>query len=241
METYREFLARIGSFQPKRPQYGDKYFEGSPSIPLKVGPDNTFRPFYGDTVVFPLDDGVKARLDDYVGALYRSAPECFCQRLGPGTFHMTLHDLSSAPALGDVAEELFDNELKVVDALHRLQKCDKAPIKMKSTAIFNMVDTSLVLGLYPTDEDGYRRLMELYAIFDAVKGLGYPFTPHITLAYYNVNGFSQSSARNLGGVVSRLNGTGLELELSAARLFYQKFRSMNDYIDIIHLGHQIHP
>lgn len=141
---------------------------------------------------------MKEKLAEYVDLLYQSAPECFCERLVSNTFHITLHDLSNSPVLRNVAEELFENELRVIEKKREIQQQEKAILKMKSKYIFNMVDTSLVLGLYPADEAGYCRLMKLYSIFDDVKRLNYPFTPHITLAYYNINGFSSEAARRLG-------------------------------------------
>ncbi|MDE6251784.1 MAG: hypothetical protein K2M78_03985 [Lachnospiraceae bacterium] len=236
METYQEFLDRINLFEKKEINYGNKYFKGNPSLSQKINKDNTFRNFYGDTIVFALDDIIKEKLGEYVELLYRSAPECFCERLVPNTFHVTLHDLSNSPDLRDVAEELFDNELKVIEKMGEMQKHEKAKIKMKSKYIFNMVDISLVLGLYPADEDEYRRLMELYFIFDKVKKLNYPFTPHITLAYYNINGFDLQTARILEDAVNQLNDNEIEIELNVNNLYYQKFKSMNDYIDIINLG-----
>lgn len=110
-------------------------------------------------------------------------------------------------------------------------------IKMKSTAIFNMVDVSLVLGLHPADEAEYSKLMELYFMFDEVKRLEYPFTPHITLAYYNFNGFDLEAARRLENIVTQLNRNGMiEVELDIENLCYKKFKSMNEYIDIFSLG-----
>ena len=212
------------------------FLRGNPSISQKVGKDNVFRNFYGDTIVFALDDIVKEKLAEYVELLYQSAPECFCERLVPHTFHVTLHDLSNAPVLRDVAEELFENELKVIEKMGEIQKQEKDIIKMKSKYIFNMVDTSLVLRLYPVDEGEYRRLMDLYSLFDTVKKLSYPFTPHITLAYYNIDGFDLQAARSLEDAVNKLNKNEIEIELNVNHLFYQKFKSMNDYIDIINLG-----
>lgn len=236
METYQEFLDRISSFEAKKIDYGKQYFKGNPSISQKVDKDNIFRSFYGDTIVFELDRSIKEKLSEYVDILYKSVPECFCERLAKNTFHVTLHDLSNSPTLRDVAEEMFENELKVIEKMGELQKYEKSIIKMKSKYIFNMVDTSLVLGLYPADEKEYHRLMELYLIFDKVKKLSYPFTPHITLAYYNVNGFDIQAARTLEDTVNKLNKNNIEIELNVNNLYYQKFKSMNEYIDIINLG-----
>ena len=235
METYAEFLARINSFEKSEIYYGDDYFHGNPSIAQKVDWENHFKPFYGDTVVFNLDDSTKAVLANYVEQLYQVAPECFCDKLISGTFHMTLHDLSNSPNLYDVAAEVFRNELKVVEKLSQTKK--HKTIKMKSKYIFNMVGTSLVMGLYPVNEEEYHKLMELYYLFDDVKTLGYPLTPHITLGYYNVHGFHTNSARRLESLIRELNNREeMQIELDIENLYYQKFRSMNDYINIINLG-----
>ncbi len=197
METYQEFLDRINSFEKKEITFDNKYFKGNPSIKHKVDANNTFKNFYGDTIVFALSDIVKKKLTEYVDLLYQSAPECFCERLASNTFHVTLHDLSNSPVLQNVAGELFENELRVIEKKREIQQAAKTTLKLKSNYIFNMVDTSLVLGLYSADKDEYCQLMRLYSIFDDVKKLDYPFTPHITLAYYNVNGFRSEAARNL--------------------------------------------
>lgn len=231
METYKEFLDRINSFEKSEIDLGDDYFKGNPSIALKVNEDNSFRPFYGDTVVFNLYDATKQKLKKIVESITAVVPECFCESLVSSTFHMTLHDLSNSPMLEDVASELFHNELK---ALKIAENITPHKIKMKSKYIFNMVNTSLVMGLYPTDEEEYIKLMNLYYLFDDVKKLGYPLTPHITLGYYNVKGFSAESARKLENIVKELNVNEMEIEieLDTKELFYQKFISMNDYINI---------
>lgn len=234
METYRDFLDRINSFEKKHMSFGNGDFKGNPSIANKVDGNNSFANYYGDTVVFALDDGTKEKLGVYVDTLYHAAPECFCEKLLPNTFHVTLHDLSNSAVLHEVSEELFRNELAVIDRIGEIQKLKPLRIRMKSNYIFNMVNTSLVLGLYPADEKNYNEIMELYTVFDGVKKLGYPFTPHMTLAYYNVNGFSARSAAVLAETVNRLNDE-IELQINLEHLFYQKFSSMNDYTDVVKL------
>lgn len=41
--------------------YGNAYFRGNASVSQKVDENNRFRKFYGDTVVFNLDDGTKKK------------------------------------------------------------------------------------------------------------------------------------------------------------------------------------
>lgn len=235
METYKEFLNRINSFEKSEINLGDEYFKGSPSIAQKVDENNSFQPFYGDTVVFNLDDTTKAKLEKIVDSIFAVAPECFCERLVSNTFHMTLHDLSNSPVLDNIAVELFENELK---AVKQAEKITEQKVKMKCKYIFNMVNTSLVLGLYPSNEEEYNKLMKLYYLFDDVKKLNYPLTPHITLGYYNFNGFDTTSSRKLENVVKELNANEMEIEieLNTKELYYQKFVSMNDYINIFSMA-----
>lgn len=61
-----------------------------------------------------------------------------------------------------------------------------------------------------------------------------PVTPH-TLAYYHVDGFDTASAEKLEQLVYELNAEDMEIELDTRTLFYQKFISMNEYINIINL------
>ncbi len=128
------------------------------------------------------------------------------------------------------------NELRIIEKAEELREFEKAKIRMQSKYIFNMVDTSLVLGLYPADEEDYQKLMDLYYIFDNIKSLYYPFTPHITLAYYSIHGFDSQTAARLAETVGRLNENSMEIELNVNNLYYQKFRSMNDYVNVINLG-----
>ncbi|MBR6642690.1 MAG: hypothetical protein IKL28_03405 [Lachnospiraceae bacterium] len=235
METYREFLDRIQFFEHQKWSFGPGYFKGNPSLVKKVHLDNTFRPFYGDTVVFDLDDTTKERLTKWLDELYAIVPECFSERLATDTLHMTLHDLSNSDDFSEVAEEIEMNREQVQSLRNEISKFNT--IKMNSKCMFNMVNTSLVLGLYPADETEYKKLMTLYETFNEVKKLPYPLTPHITLAYYNVHGFNETSARKLEELVCHLNCVELENEmeivLKAEKLYYQHFDSMNHYTNVL--------
>lgn len=232
METYQEFLDRIAAFEKYKLDLGGKAFKSNPSLSQKVGRDNRFKKFYGDTVVFTLSDDVKAKSAEYAALLYRSVPQCFCEPLEADTFHLTLHDLSSASALRDIERDLLTNKAKIAKMAAGIRKYEDTKIKLRSKYIFNMVHTSLVLGVYPATAGDYDRLMELYAIFDGVKKLPYPFTPHITLAYYNIDGFDLRSVEALESIVNHLNGE-MDMEIDVKELCYQTFDSMNHYADTI--------
>lgn len=240
METYQEFLNRINSFEKSEAFFGEGRFKSNPSLAKKVNPDNSFRDFFGDTVVFDLDIPTKKRLEKWLDKLYDKVPECFCERLATDMFHMTLHDLSNSEIFPEIGEELAENEKKVLQRFKDIEVGNT--IKMRSMYIFNMVNTSLVLGLYPTDENEYKKLMALYQVFDEVKKLDYPLTPHITLAYYNVNGFDEEAARKLEKLVQEINTCELnhhwEVPLDVRELYYQRFQSMNDYTNVLSLSNR---
>ncbi len=230
MESYQEFLQRITAFEKEEIYLGDDCFAANPSLSAKVTSEGKFRDFYGDTVVFNLDSDIKNKLSEMTQMLHQNAPECFSEALINDTFHMTLHDLSNSPELGCIAQEIFFNELK---AAKLFKKVKNQKIHMKTKYIFNMVNTSIVLGLYPADENEYLKLMNLYYMFDNIKALPYPFTPHITLAYFNPDGFGKDSMTRLKDTVCRLNKSNFDIKLDTRQLFYQKFTNMNSYVSII--------
>lgn len=240
METYQEFLNRINSFEKCEVYFGEGWFKSNPSLVKKVNPDNSFRDFFGDTMVFDLDIPIKKRLEKWLDRLYDEVPECFCERLTTDTFHMTLHDLSNSEDFSAIAEDVAENGKKVLQKFRDIEAGNT--IKMRSKYIFNMVNTSLVLGLYPADENEYQKLMALYQAFDEVKRLDYPLTPHITLAYYNVNGFDEEVARKLEKLVREINTCELNhpwgVELDFRELYYQRFQSMNDYTNVFSLSNR---
>ena len=234
METYNQFLERINLFEKPETYFGDNYVTTSLSLAQKVNENNQFNEFYGDTVVFNLDDSTKEKIDSYVKQLYECAPECFAEQLVPHTYHMTLHDLSNSHELWHVSDKVFENEIKMIELLEE-KKVKPQTIRMKTKYVFNMVHTSLVFGLYPADEEEYGKLMELYSMVDEVQQLNYLFTPHITLAYYNRYGFDVTAAKKLEAVIKELNEKEpFEIVLNTKELYYQKFTSMNQYYDVFH-------
>lgn len=231
MECFDDFLKRI-SYQQAELQLGDGLFKPDNRVYKKVNQDNAFKPFYGDTVVFDFDRRTKAKIAGMIDSLYSAVPECFCEQIKEDTIHMTLHDLSASDKLENVADKVFDNE---VELLRVLRDYPQKPmtIKMKTNYIINMVSTSLVQALVPTDEFEWNKLQVLYELINRVKVCPYPFlTPHITLAYFNYNGFDASSADKLKAKVYELNQNRFDITLKTSRLYYQKFVSMNDYYSV---------
>ncbi|WP_155969666.1 ligT like phosphoesterase [Streptococcus ruminantium] len=171
----------------------------------------------------------KQRLSDVIDKLYATVPDCFSERLKTDTLHMTLHDLSNGNELITLESELSENR-EGLYYVFQVKSIDSVRIRMQTHFIFNMVNTSLVLGLCPESEEDYERLMSLYKQVNQVKQLPYLLTPHITLAYYATAGFSAETVEKLKNLVQELNREKWTLEL-----YYQQFSSMNDYENILRL------
>lgn len=205
------------------PEQGD--FSTNHNLTKKVSPTGAFLPFYGNTVVFDLCDESKMELQNLQDELYRSAGWMLSQKLDPSTFHMTLHDLANGPELtAELKTRMAEVEAKAKPLLSQWR--DLPPLHMKTTWLFNMVNTSIVLGLVPVDEESWYRLDELYTALESVVYLGYALTPHITMAYFKPGIWSQYDMNYLR---QALHPVEQEVELRLEDLHYQVFRDMNHY------------
>ena len=205
------------------PEFGD--FTTNPNLLRKVDSAGNFLPFYGNTVVFDLNEESKHHLQILQEQLYKAAGWMLSQKLDPGTFHMTLHDLVNGPELtGDLKLRMRECEAKAKLILESWK--DQRPLRLKATWLFNMVNTSLVLGLAPVGEDSWDRLSEMYRTLETVVPLGYAMTPHITIAYFKPGTWSQY---DLNCLRQALHPVELEVKLYMEDLHYQEFSDMNLY------------
>ena len=209
------------------PEWGD--FSTNFNLIKKVSHTGAFLPFYGNTIVFGLSDETKKTLQSLQEELYRNAGWMLSQKLDPSTFHMTLHDLvNDAEMTEDLRLKMEESETKAKPILAQWQ--NQPPLHMKTTWLFNMVNTSIVLGLTPADEETWRRLDEMYTALESVVRLGYALTPHITMAYFKPGTWSQD---DLNYLRKMLRPVELEVALEIENLVYQEFTDMNHYETMI--------
>lgn len=200
-------------------------FLTNPNLCKKVDIKGQILPFYGNTVVFDLDEATKKVLLSLQEELYRKAGWMLAQKLDSETFHMTLHDLVNAPELtDDLQYRMQEAEVKAKAILESWK--EQPSLRMKATWLFNMVNTSIVLGLAPSDEESWYRLDEMYTELDSVVHLGYALTPHITMAYFKPGTYTQYDLNYLS---QALHPVDLNVELSFENLVYQEFSDMNHY------------
>ena len=209
------------------PQWGD--FTTNPNLRKKVDDAGNLLPYAGNTVVFLLDDDTKDKLRQLQDSLYQAAPDMLAKPLQMSTFHMTLHDLANGvpdqQGLGDWMAYTQEQAARILSGWN-----DFRPIRMKATRLFNMVSTSIVLGLAPADEDSWGRLDEMYMTLEGVVNLGYALTPHITMGYFTPGTYSQEQVRRLNRV---LDAVDLEITLCPENLVLQNFSDMNHYETVL--------
>jgi len=204
-------------------------FETAPKLVEKVGSNRDFKPFYGNTTVFLLDDQVKATLGRLQQELYDRAGWLLSRRLEPETFHMTLHDLANGPEKNAALEKAMARAEAGTRPLLE-QWRDLPPLRMQTTWLFNMVNTSVVLGLKPADEESWRRLDEMYTALEDVVRLGYALTPHITMAYFLPGTYTLEQVQRLSAA---LRSVELEITLDIKNLVLQTFSDMNHYDTVL--------
>lgn len=235
METYKEFLDRINSFEKLNFSLDEEYFIPDPSIYTKVNANNEFREFYGDTTVFDLNDDIKEKISNIIKRLYDEVPECFCEKRVTDTLHMTMHDLSNSISKSEIEDEMKNHLIKLKEVLKETPILEQK-IKMKTNFITDFGHVNLALALCPINEEEYNKLMNIYSIINKVKTLDYGFKPHVTLAYFNSKGFEVDSVKKLVKVVRELNAKDdFEVILDTKQLVYQTFSDMNNYKNVYKL------
>ena len=209
------------------PQWGE--FETNPNLQKKVSPEGQLLPFRGNTTVFLLEDSVKVQLRQLQESLYQAAPEMLAQPLQTSTFHMTLHDLvNGSPDQHRLDSQMQEAEERAAALIFRWKQ--QTPLQMKTTWLFNMVNTSIVLGLAPVDAESWNRLDQMYTELESVVPLGYALTPHITMAYFRPGRYSQEQVKKLSAALRKVD---MDVTLHMDNLVLQDFLDMNHYVTIL--------
>ena len=158
---------------------------------------------------------------------------------------MTLHDLENGVPGEDVflEERICSTGKKAKAILERAKQGNDITIEMKASRLFNMMNTSVVLGLEPCTEADCQKLMQLYHEFNEAKHLGYPLTPHITMAYYRPGVYDAGTAQLLQKLMDLVNSVlndetegeekaEIRFVFKISDLRHQYFNNMNFYYEV---------
>lgn len=227
LETLEEF--RVRTRFVNEPPFGEG-FTVSPGVGAKVAPeDGALLPYAGNTVVLTLPETARKEIETYRRMVYDRAGWCLSWPLPTESFHITLHDLESgAPSpelearIGAVCENAKSLACEIASS--------GATVRLRSTGVYCMAGTSLVLGFEPGDGESCRLLMAAYALFERIRPLGYPLTPHVTLGYLRPLQYTKGHLMALRAAVEAcktLKDLYFELPLSAVE--YERFSDMRTY------------
>lgn len=228
-ETLREFHDRVDGFTADSLPH-DGPLVTRDSLQAKVAPDGTLRPFFGNTLIYRLTDESKLALARRQTLLHHRCGYALAEPLQPDTFHITLHDLVNGPDEGSIERDLVYAELRTRCLLDILANDMPPVIRLRSTHVFSMVNTSVVMGFEPVTEQDCDILMKLYEYFHSVVPLNWGLTPHVTLAYYKPGVYGPETVDALRQVIREAEELPpVEVALSFADLCYATFSDMNHY------------
>lgn len=228
LETLSAFRERTAGFTTDSlPHSGG--LQTNDRLRLKVAANGEMEPFIGNTVVFPLPEQVRQEIDLIQRRLYQTCASALAQPLEEAAFHITLHDLLSGKPTRELRDRMDRVRTSALDRVRQITEKDET-VRLHSTALFNMVGTSMVLGFAPMEEESCKRLMSYYALLQEAVCLDYPLTPHVTVAYFRPGDIEAETVEKLRAVVDEVNGQErIELELSVKTVEYQLFSDMNHY------------
>lgn len=202
------------------------------SLALKVSDRGMFKPFFGDTVVLPVEN--RDALSGLQARLHSEIPGLCAELLRPEFFHLTLHDLTSGTSLPEISGPMEKNrhlceELFTRAAGYFSENPELARVTIRGTRVYPSVNVSLVLGFVPASEKDFRILMNLYNLFDRVVYLPYWLRLHITLCYFRPHEPTREEMGMLFRLLQDMSCDDLELTLDMRDLRYEHFSDMNRY------------
>ena len=230
MENLAQFHARVDGFQhDSLPR--DGHFVTKSRLMEKVMPDGGLRPFFGNTMIFDLPEDVQLQIARMQLLLHHRCSFMLAQPLAPFTLHMTLHDLLNGVDEAALAEPVRQTGAQARAILGELRAAGISPIRLTSTAAFNMVGGSVTLGFAPDTEADCAALMGMHARFQEVVALDYPLTPHVTLAYFRPGSYAPEDVARLADALAEINVLPpVHIVVDAECLHYYRFTDMNTYL-----------
>ncbi len=228
--SYDEYCAEICAREKRE---FESLWQVYPSLTDKVDLEGNFRPFFGDTVVYTLSSADQKLFYSYQQKLNASFSDLFAEPLDYHQFHITIHDLDNSPNLKDIRQKMISNKEQCKAILQRLRSSGPIDIDLKSTFLFPSRKTALLMGFVPESKRSYRKLLEVYNLFEQVRMLDYWPHLHVTINYFKPELPSDDMRESFYQYCHQISADPVRLKLDLSRIVYQHFSDMNHYIDII--------
>lgn len=219
METLAEYRERTQFMVWKAD--GEAFFP-HPQVSQKVAGDGSYKPFWGDTMLFWLDETTISTLTNIQQQLYDNGL-VLAKPLNPQQFHMTLHDLDHTMG----CDRRWNATREAAEAI--LSDLKNADVTLEPVRVFPMMNISIVVGYIPASEEDCCKLMEWHRAFDSMFSYGQP-TFHVTLAYFQPMPFGRMEMKRLEHALKTANAMPLpRLQSTKDNLVYQRFLNMDEY------------
>lgn len=227
-ESLQAMTARVNSFELNSVPAETPFFVSDSAREKFEAITGEPRPFYGSTIIYDLDEEAKLWIDGLATRLHDELGEGLAQPLPRESFHLTLHDLRAHPQLSAMSDVLFWDSRQVPALLEQARSV--GPISMTVNAVFNLMNTSAVIGLLPTTADDCERVLAARATFDSCVPSG-AFTPHITLAYYRPDSPRPIDPSHYHALLKEFTGdyAGRIITCEPEKLAYTYFSDMCTY------------
>lgn len=205
----------------------------------KFSPDGGILPFFGDTVVIPVDERYKRKVIEIQDVLYQELEDLMAERLVERFLHITVHDLDNELGKWENQDELRKKVEKNREKCEKIfmnlsmylkENPDHSKLKMKGIGILGGF-VAVSIAFVPVREEDFKILLNLYDLFEDIVAMSRDFYPHLTLGYYRARDFLKDEIGRMRNCILKLNDLAREvsLELDLWELSYQIFRNMNDY------------
>ncbi|RRC96018.1 hypothetical protein [Schaalia canis] len=227
-ESLQALTTRVNSFELNSVPSETPFFVSDSAREKFQAATGEPRPFYGSTIIYDLNEETKLWIDGLATRLHDELGEALTQPLPRESFHLTLHDLRAHPQLSAISDTLFWDSRQVPTLLEQARSV--GPISMTVNAVFNLMNTSAVIGLVPTTDEDCERALTARATFDSCIPSG-AFTPHITLAYYRPDSPRPIDPSHYRALLKELTGdyAGRIITCEPERLAYTYFSDMCTY------------
>lgn len=203
-----------------------------PDLTKKVTKKGAYRPFRGDTLIFPVKK--REAFVEIQRKLYQDVGESLAEPLDPEYFHITLHDLNNEISIHNKNKlsELMSRSKNDVEMLFKKlaayfkEHPDQEKIKLKAVGFIGPPIGIAVL-FAPSGERDFKLLLNLFNTFQSVVNLTKPLKPHLSLGYF----LPEEPTEEMKLQISKALSTtpDIELELDITELEYSEFTDMNHY------------
>lgn len=231
METYESLNQRIASFQVESVPH-ETVFRLSPALADKITPySGEYKPFFGDTVAYFLGQEGRDMIATVMNVLYERFGASLSVPLPLEISHVTLHDLRAGNSIEPIWREMELTAKRLKQLVREARRL--GAIRTVGTAVFNLMNTSIAIGLTPENRGEHQKLLHARTLFDEIVPSAL-YTPHVTLAYYRPEMPDPLSPDYLRATLAELSieVKGKLVVLEPAKLFALRFDAMNRYWEI---------